>query len=137
MTAIRNTEKKFFRDEEGNMVLNPYWKGLVENDEYVCGFLDGLNSIKPVVENAPEEISDSSKTVEALKKEIAEDVSEEILLQMGYIRNQVIVSAIDSLDEPIWSARCQKVLDNLSEEEKKLNPIHPNDAEGNLAGEWE
>lgn len=137
MTYIRNTEKKFLTDEEGNKVLNPYWEGLLKEDVYTEGFLDGLEAIKPVIENAPEEIEDSSETLTKIKKDIAKDVSEEILLQLGFLRNQAIVSAIDNLAEEVWSKQCQSVLDNLSEEEKALNPIHPNDWDGSTVDEWE
>lgn len=137
MTYIRNTEKKFFTDKEGNTVLNPYWEGLLNADTYIEGFLDGLEAIKPVIENAPEEIDDASETLAKIKKDIAGDVSEEILMQLGFLRNQAIISAIDSLDEEDWSKRCQNVLDNLSEEEKARQPIHPNDSDGSAIDEWE
>lgn len=135
MTYIRNTEKKFLTDKKGNTVLNPYWEGLLNGDRYLEGLLDGLTACEQFVTNAPAEIEESSKTLTKIKKEIAADVSEEILMQIGFLRNQAIVTAIDALDDEVWSKQCQNVLDNLSEEEKELNPIHPNDWDGSTVDE--
>lgn len=138
MTVIRNTEKKFLKDEAGNTVLNPYWYCLLtQDDRYVDGFLDAIEETKPIVENVSDEIDDSSETIAKIKKDIAEDVAEEILLNLDFLRNQMIVMAIDALPKKEWSKRCQEILDTLPEEEKNLNPIHPDKAEGKLIGEWD
>ena len=99
---LQDTREMLIEAEDGGKGLNPYWEKLLPEKKWMMlkGFDFACEEYGNAFENTKMEISmENTETLGNIKTEIVGKCQEDVEEQVGYMRNEFVVSMIDDISE--------------------------------------